>query len=172
MQSPLYWHTFLIGPLLLAVHILWGIGQAVRTITLGLSSEDDGDVALLSLANAAALAFFLLAPLWYWGDRLIFAVAYEASFDAAVRDVQAGGPLHGEVAGFSYSASPDRQFVAFRWLEGIPDGGTAVIYDAMNRLPGDEELSGDLSATILNLVNETPHFCWDFTGPYSKCHYD
>lgn len=170
LQSPLYWHIFFLGPVFILLHFVWGAGQAAYNLYLG--SVAAFEVGLLSLANLVALLSFSLAPLWHWGDRLLFSVAHEAQFDTAVKSVEAGGPLTGVAGTFAYAASEDRQFVVFFWLEGIPDGGTAIIYDPANRLTQQEVLSGTLEQQIQNLVLESPIECWDFTGPYSKCHYD
>jgi len=171
LQSPLYWSTWILGSLALLLHVLWGIAMIGFTLTLAYADRRR-DLAYLGLAAFAALGFFFFAPLWHWGDRLLFAVAYEARFDAVVANVQAGGPTVGTAGGFAYQASQDRSFVVFFWLEGIPDGGTAIIYDPESRLTSSAVLSGRLEKDILDVVLETPIECWDFTGPYSKCHYD
>ncbi len=170
-QSPVWWLISVLSALVLLVHFVWGIGQLGYNLFLGYA-DHRRDMALLALANLAALAFFLFAPLWHWGDRLIFALAYESQFDSVVRSVQAGGPPSGEVAGFGYQASPSGEYVVFFWLEGIPDGGTAIVYDPDDALTRHKSLSGALEEDIVSVVLESPISCWDFTGPYSKCHYD
>ena len=178
MQTPLYWRFWILGFVLLQIHLIWGIFQAAYNLYLG-SAERHHGVALLSLANAAAIGFLVVAPLWEWGDRLVF-LFFRSRYDRIVADAEAGileapkptppfygYPYPGEHDGIMYGfrvGEPD--LIVFSWLMGVPDGGTAIVYSR------SADLESQPDARLTSMLGEDVQACWPFVARYYKCYYD
>lgn len=121
----------------------------------------------------AGTAVLMLAPLPLVGEWVEFRLR-EAEFRAAVQALeQPGQPAWrtvevGRVRGWS----DGQDLIALEWINGVPDGGAAILYDPNGRLidyePGRDRA---LDVRLGRLVYGQPSGCFSLFGPYRRCGY-
>lgn len=163
------------------VHAIWGIWLAALYLLEVVTKSDRQFVpafcAMLFLLPA--LAFLSVSPvLGEIADRVVFTVR-KAEYDRVVAEVAAGVPPRllpwsrdNRLEGFSFdSANPN--LIVFRWFNGVPDGGSAIVYDATESV-GHIEQEGPETASLQlqNLLSGKPMSCDRYADPhYFMCYF-
>lgn len=127
-SATLYRAFWFLGPLLL---LLWGLALLIAVFHVGFALKDphDGTAARLRAALAVpasvavATALHLGVALGPRVEASAYLLSHSAGMDAAQREAGAGQPA------------------ALPYLEGVPDGGQAIIRSSEppNNLPGEEQ---------------------------------
>lgn len=175
-----YNEFWILGGLASDAHALWGLWLAGWFLFRLLQTRDrlfaKPLFAMLVLWPALAVLSFT-SFLSDVGDRVAFMLKRTA-FDQIVADASTGALSAANSKGqrdgvrFSFSESQPG-LIAFPWLNGIPDGGSAVVYDATDavgriRHKGAEPVVADLR----DLLRGHPIICERFADPhYFMCHF-
>lgn len=163
----------------IGAHFLWGV---VQTSSFGFIAFQRPRLWLLAGPMALGLAGFWFGAglLGQWGDRAAFAVL-RPGYDRVVAAVARGpigepayvGTRGGRHSGVRFTYRPETPgLIAFNWVDGIPDGGSAIIYDASDAALGTVKEDEGIGRAIGDLVNGHVRGCSQFAKPhYLMCHF-
>src|SRR5262249_55162190 len=142
----------------------------VRSIQL--RDRNRGIAAVLMLAALPAM-FFGSGLLSELGQRAAF-VFLRPAYDRVVKDAAEGTlawstnyyGTERDGLEYAFKGGPSG-LVIFRWVVGIPDGGTAIVFDATDQAatitkPG---LQTTIATDLLGLLGEAPQRCSFFADP-------
>jgi len=166
--------------LFVMAHALWGIRLAALFQLEVLKKSDRQFVPAFyaTLVLLPALALLSVSPvLRDIADRVVFTVR-KAEYDRVVADVATGvspAPLSWSsdngIEGCSFSsASPD--LIVFRWFNGIPDGGFAIVYDRSGAVERIGSADWSMTPNLEHLLAGQPESCDRYAGPhYFMCYF-
>jgi hypothetical protein len=177
-QTFLYQQLWVMQLVVIAFHFCWGFGQTTLFILMLFDGRKDVRI-LLPVMIFGLVGFFLGAtPLGRWGDQTVFAMVLHPAYDRVVAAAVAGelppppagkDITAGQRAGLDYAYAPAQpKLIAFKWREGIPDGGAVLVYDETDTVSGlafDGPPMG-LKAEIDTLVSGHIASCQAFAKPH------
>lgn len=152
------------------LHAIWGVLQVFWFAALSNRRW--------MFAMIAGLAGFFLGEgyLAQSGERISF-VWLRPAYDRVIDDAASGRLpppeagrefAHGQRDGLTYIYLPSRpSLVSFEWIEGIPDGGSAIVYDATDAIAARQaSWDVDLQGLMNRLVNGNMNGCSRFAEPH------
>lgn len=175
-QLWLFQSLWILAALPFLAHALWGVWLAAIYL-LEIFKRSDRQFVLAfytMLLLLPGLALLSVSPILRdIGDRAVFIVR-KAEYDRVVAEVAAGvspallpWSMDNRIGGFSFdSANP--KLIVFRWFNGVPDGGSAIVYDETDSVQRiEQEGYKTVSPQLPDLLVGEPMSC----ERYADTHY-
>lgn len=178
----LYQSFWILAAPIFIVHAVLGLSLAGLYLLRVLKKEGRQFVLALCamLFLLPALALLSMSPILIGvGDHVVFALR-KADYSRVVADIEAGRypePLpwsqDNRLGGYTYD-SADPALIVFRWFNGVPDGGSAIVYDPTDSVMQQQANgSGAIMPRLEHLLTGDGVVCKDFAEPhYLMCYFN